>query len=335
MGKKLKAAILGFGGMGHVHAAAYIGQKDVELVACCDIDPAQFERKNVELNFGSSGNSDAKVLKKYLCYEDMVRAEAGNLDFVDIALPSDLHCEYAIRAMEDGFNVLCEKPMALTSRDAKKMIAASKRTGKLLMIAQCLRFNETFLAVKKVCDSGKYGKLLRLCAHRVSKQPGGWFRDVARSGGALMDLHLHDIDFIQFMLGVPDELVCFGVPVSSGGIDDSVTTYIYRNGPVVTAEGSWARCGWSCGMTVIFEKATLEMKGDDLFLYDHKTGKTGPLKYRKPKHNHYFNEIAAFAAGVKKGVTPSSATPESTCESIRIIETELKSALAGGKRVKL
>ena len=335
MSRKLKAAILGFGGMGHVHAAAYAGQKDVELVACCDIDPAQFERKDVELNFGKSGSSDTKTLKKYLSYEDLVRAEAGKLDYIDIALPSDLHCEYAVRAMKDGFHVLCEKPMALNSADAKKMIAASKKTGKLLMIAQCLRFNDAYLVIKKAYDSGKYGKLLRLCAHRVSKQPGGWFRDVSRSGGALMDLHLHDIDFIQFMLGVPDELISFGVTVSSGGIDDSVTNYIYKNGPVVTAAGSWARCGWSCGMTAIFEKVTLELKNDEITLYDHKTGKTGPLKFRKSGHNHYFNEIAAFADAVRKGVTPVSATPESTCESIRIIECEQKSALAGGKRIRL
>ena len=332
--KKLKAAILGFGGMGHVHAAQYAGQKDVELVACCDIDPKQFERKDVELNFGNSGKSDTKMLRKYLCYEDLVKGEKGKVDYIDIALPSDLHCEYSIRAMKDGFHVICEKPMALTSKDCRKMTEVSRKTGKFLMIAQCIRFDDVFLALKKAYDSGKYGKLLRLSTHRMGSQPSGWFADVKRSGGALLDLHLHDIDFIQFMIGVPDELISFGVPFASGGIDDSVSNYIYKNGPVVTSEGSWARGKWSCGMSAIFEKATLELENGKITVYV-PGKKNTELKFRKSGHNCYFNEIAYFASCVKTGKAPTVATPESTGESIRIIEVEQKSAFAGGKRIKL
>lgn len=332
--KKLRAAILGFGGMGHVHAAQYTkDQKDVELVACCDIDKAQFERTDVQLNFGSSGQSSTKLLRKYLSYEDFAKHEKGIVDIVDIALPSDLHCEYAIRAMKDGFHVLCEKPMALNYKDCLKMIRASEETGKFLMIAQCVRFDKAYLVIKDAFDSGKYGKLLRLSTHRMGALPGGWFRDVKRSGGALLDLHLHDLDFFQYMLGKPSALISFGTAVFSGGIDDSVTNYIYDNGPIVTSEGSWARPGWSCGMTAIFEKGTVEVSGGKVILYQ-KDKKNKELKWDSA-HNCYFHEIAYFAHCVKTGTRPEKASPESTAESIRLIELEQRSALAGGKKIRV
>lgn len=330
--KKLKAAILGFGGMGHVHAAQYSTQKDVELVAVCDIDPTKFEQKNAELNFGSSGSSDSSVLRKYLSYDEMAAAEKGVVDYIDIALPSDLHCEYSIRAMQDGFHVLCEKPMALNSADAQKMIRVSNETGKFLMIAQCLRFNGRFQLIKDAYEKGTYGKLLRLSSYRCGSFPGGWFREVERSGGALMDLHLHDIDFVLSVLGMPDELSTYGVVVKSGGIDDSVTNYTYKDGPIVTCEGSWARKGFSCAMFAVFEEGTIEIS-DNAWLYqmDKKVKKLRPGS----KQNHYFNEIAYFASCVKKGKRPEIASMESTAETIQIIELEQKSAFAGGKRIKV
>jgi len=152
--KMLKAAILGFGGMGHCHGAQYATQKDVKLVAVCDIDSSKFHMDNVELNFGNSGKADVNTLKCYLSYEELIKNEP-DLDYIDICLPSDLHCEYACRAMKDGFNVLCEKPMALNTKDCEKMIKTSYDTGKFLMIAQCLRFDEGFNEITKAVKSGK------------------------------------------------------------------------------------------------------------------------------------------------------------------------------------
>ncbi len=332
--KKLKAAILGFGGMGHCHASQYTdAQKDVELVACCDIDPKQFERTDVALNFGSSGQSDTKLLRKYLSYEELVENEKDNVDIIDICLPSYLHCEYAVRAMQDGFHVLCEKPMALNTEDCRKMIRASEKTGKQLMVAQCIRFDNSFLVIKEAYDSGKYGKLLRLSTHRMAGLPGRlWFRDVKLSGGAMMDLHIHDLDFFQYMLGIPESLICYGINVFSGGIDDSVTNYVYRDGTIVTSEGSWARDKWSCAMTAIFENGTIRVEAGEVFLYQ----KDKPVKKLKYKAgNCYFNEIAYFARCVKTGAKPEKALPESTLNTIRLIELEQKSALAGGRKIRI
>ena len=329
--KILKAAILGYGGMGHCHASQYDTQKDVKLVALCDIDKSKFAAADVELNFGNSGKADINGKKCYLCYEDLVKNEP-DLDFIDICLPSDLHCEYACRAMKDGFNVLCEKPMALNTKDCEKMIRISRETGKFLMIAQCLRFDEGFNEITKAYRSGKYGKLLRFSLKRMGGFPGGWFRDVKRSGGALMDLHIHDCDFILHLLGRPAAIRSRGVVVKSGGIDDMHAEFIYLDGPVVLAESSWARPSWSCGMAAVFENATIEVQnGVKVYQMDK------PVKEIKlpGKGNCYFSEIAYFAKCVKTGKRPETASIESTRDTIAVLELEVKSAFAGGKEIKL
>lgn len=334
MKKKLKAAILGFGGMGHCHASQYAEQKDCELVAVCDINPAQLEKTDITINLGNSGKTNVCSLRKYLCYEELIRNEP-DLDYIDICLPSDLHAEYAIRAMNDGFNVLCEKPMALNLKDADAMIAASEKTGKLLMIAQCLRFSAEFNAVREAYESGKYGKLLRLDMRRVGGLPGGWFRDVKRSGGALLDLHLHDADFINSVFGMPDSVMSYGTDVYSGGIDDSITIYFYGDLriPYISSEGSWARSRFSGQLAAVFEKATIEIgTPDGTVIYSPEKGtRKLPLKV---KTNPYFNEIAYFAKCVKSGKQPELATPWSTRESLRLIFAEERSARTA-KKVRL
>lgn len=330
--KMLKAAILGFGGMGHCHASQYGTQKNVQLVAVCDIDKSKFHMENVELNFGDSGSSDVGSMNCYLSYEELIKGEP-DLDYIDICLPSDLHCEYSCRAMKDGFNVLCEKPMALNTKDCEKMIKTSYDTGKFLMIAQCLRFDESYNEITKAYKNGKYGKLLRFSLKRMGGFPGGWFRDVKRSGGALMDLHIHDCDFIMSLLGKPDAIRANGVVVKSGGIDDLSVDFIYSDGPVVMGESSWARPSWNCSMDAIFEDATIEVVNGKVLVYQ----MDKPVKEVKlpGKGNCYFHEIAYFADCVKKGIRPEIASIESTRDTITVLEQEVKSAFAKGKLVKL
>ena len=249
--KKLRAAILGFGGMGHCHAAQYAKQKNVRLVAVCDIDQKQLETAEMSINLGNTGKTDMSSLNKYLSYGELIKNEA--LDFIDICLPTDLHAEYSIRALKDGFNVLCEKPMALNVRDCDKMIAAAEKSGKLLMIAQCLRFNRDFEYVRETVKNGSLGKLIRLSLHRAGGMPGGWFRDVSRSGGALMDLHIHDLDYVLSLLGKPQYVACFGNTIKSGGIDDLTANMVYADGVTVGASVSAGQTIGAVGETARIE----------------------------------------------------------------------------------
>ena len=330
MTRKLRAALIGFGGMGHFHATHYKEQKNCELVAICDIDPEKFKKLSAEINLGNSGVADLSKVHQYLSYEELLKNET--FDYLDICLPCHLHAEYAIRAMKDGKHVLCEKPMARDVRLADRMIAVSGKTRKFLMIAQCLRFEKTYSTLKKAYDSGKYGKLLRLSMTRCGGAPSqGWYRDVKCSGGAILDLHLHDTDFINYMIGTPDAVLTSGVSRVSGGIDDLMTTYYFKNGPIVNSEGSWCRSKWGCTTVAVFEKATLEIAAPKVIVH---------VDGRKNREidcsgtNGYFNEIAYFCECILKNRRPSVASMESTRESIRIVLAEEKSALTG-RRVSL
>lgn len=330
--KKLKAAILGFGGMGHHHGAEYAKQKDVELVAVCDIDPKRLNGAGVAINLGTSGDTDMSKVRPFLCYEEL-RKGVPDLDFIDICLPTYLHSKYAIRAMRDGFNVLCEKPMALNSRDCDKMVATQKATGKVLMIAQCLRFSENYEVIRQAVKSGKYGKLLRLDLRRNGNTPPGWFQDHKLSGGAILDLHLHDVDFALSLLGKPRAISAYGFPLVSGGIDDVIAHFHYPRGPLVSIEGSWDRANFSATAVAVFAKGTIEIGGGSVTL---RRPDASVTQLKTPgKGSMYFNEIAYFASCVKAGRQPERALPVSTRESVALVEKERLSVRGGGKAVKV
>ena len=329
--KFLRAAIIGYGGMGHFHAACYPQQKNVKLVAVCDTDKSKFSQTGASINIGDSGESDLADVRFFTSYRELVKN--AEFDILDICLPCHLHARCAVRAMQDGFHVLCEKPMARTLAQAEKMIRVSRETGKRLMIAQCLRFNPAFIRLKEAYQSQEFGKLLRLDMRRNSSMPpNAWYHDPAKSGGALLDLHLHDTDLVNYIFGMPEAVQTFGIVRDTGGIDDLLTRYVFSDGPVINAESSWCRASWFSSHIGIFEKATVEFSKTEIKI--HRTGKgseiipvTGP--------NHYFREIAYFAECILENRSFDICSVESTRNSIKIAMAEERSARSGGKKIRL
>ncbi|MBQ9338400.1 MAG: Gfo/Idh/MocA family oxidoreductase [Lentisphaeria bacterium] len=326
MAKKLRAALIGFGGMGHFHANCYAKQKNVELVAICDIDKKKFEVEKEKINIGESEKTDLSGIAKYHSYEELVRK--AEFDLLDICLPCHLHAEYAVRAMKDGYHVLCEKPMARTLAQADRMIRIARETNRKLMIAHCLRFAPNLVRLKEMIEKKEFGKLLRLDMRRVGALPKNkWYRDPAKSGGALLDLHLHDTDFVNFALGLPASVRTYGIERDTGGIDDLMTAYQYSRGPVVNSEGSWCKGTWKCSIVAVFQKATVEVSKYDLLTVFRLDQEPEEIKFGK-NTNPYFNEIAYFAECILKNREPERCLPKSTRDSIRIAGAEERSARA-------
>lgn len=323
MGRKLRAALIGFGGMGHCHAANYQGQKDVKLVAICDKNPQVFEKGVAELNFGRTGFTDVSGYNLYRSYRELVAKE--KFDILDICLPCPLHARYAIRAMEDGYDVLTEKPMARSLAQVDRMIAASKATGRKLMTAQVVRFMPQYHYVADALREEKLGKLLRLSARRNAGMPSReWYRDCRQSGGALLDLHLHDIDFAQSILGVPETVLCQGITRESGGIDDLMASWFFGNGPIVNIESSWCRGGFDATLAAICENGTYEIIGQKVLIHS-RDGKTETLDFAKEKSG-YFREIEYFARCVLDGTEPEFCSLESVRRSMQVAFAEDRSA---------
>ena len=116
----MRAVMVGNGYIGGAHRSAYKRLKDegkdIELVAVCDVRESQRKETN--------------GAKAYADFDEMLKAEQGNFDYVDICLPTYLHAEYTVKALKAGYHVLCEKPMALTEEETKLMLDTAKETGK-------------------------------------------------------------------------------------------------------------------------------------------------------------------------------------------------------------
>lgn len=241
--EKVKVCLLGFGGIARSHFKSYLklAQRNapVELVAICDIDPEQF-RKGVSMNLGGSA---AESLDAYNLYTDAVEmVEKERPDVVDICLPSYLHCEYSVKMMRMGCHVLSEKPMGLSFAQCQEMIDVSKETGKHLMVGQCLRFDPTYNFLKDRLADGAFGPLHYAYFERLSALPlwgfENWFRDSDRSGGCILDMHIHDVDMVRYLFGEPEYV---SAVATDGQCRWQVVNsrFDFGDGRLIVADGSW------------------------------------------------------------------------------------------------
>lgn len=192
---KLKIGIIGCGGIAKgKHLPALEQIKEVELVAFCDVI---LERAvNAQVIFGTE---DAKV---FTDYKEML-AEMS-LDVVHVCTPNSSHAELTIAALEADCHVMCEKPMAKTSAEAKQMIEAAERTGKKLTIGYQNRFRTDSRYLQEVCQEGALGDIYFGKAHAIRRRAvptwGVFLDEEAQGGGPLIDIGTHALDLTLWMM---------------------------------------------------------------------------------------------------------------------------------------
>ena len=262
------------------------------------------------------------------------------MDYVDIALPTYLHAEATIKALDKGFHVLCEKPMARNTTECRRMIEASERNGRKLMIGQCLRFWPEYVHLKECVDDGRFGKVVSAHFFRGGSTPRwsfeNWLLKKEKSGGCLLDQHIHDVDAINWLFGTPEAVSTLAVNVIPGSGYDAVSTnYHYPDGKVVNAQDDWTLngdFGFQMIYRVNFERGILVFSTDGLKEYPH-DGKA--FKPDIDTHQGYYHEIRYFAKSVRNDTPILTAPPASTMETIRIAEAEELSADRKGEAVSL
>ncbi|CCJ34287.1 Myo-inositol 2-dehydrogenase [Caloramator australicus RC3] len=199
---KLKFAIIGCGRISYKHVEAIVNNHDeAELVATCDVD---IEKARAKANEYINKIEGAKV-NVYADYKEMIEKE--DIDVVTIATESGYHPEIAIYCMEKGKHVIVEKPMALSTKDADKMIETAKRKGVKLCVCHQNRFNKPIQMLRRALEEGRFGKLINGMAsirwnrnmnyYKQAPWRGTWELD----GGTLMNQCIHDIDLLQWMMG--------------------------------------------------------------------------------------------------------------------------------------
>lgn len=333
----LRVGLIGNGGIARHHRRVYEAleaEGTVRLEAICDIHPEQLEQM--------------EGFRTYTDYRQLLQQEQGRLDYIDICVPTVFHAEIAVKAMELGFHVLCEKPMARTVEQAQAMLDASKRTGMTLMIAHCCRFMGEAEVVRDLIESGELGKVRSAMFCRTGGDLGplgrdNWYYNGEISGGAMMDLHSHDTDLIRGLFGMPKAVstLALGDIKTKGGYDAMSTNYAFEDGSFVHVNCDWTTIKDRFNVRTIrvnFEKgyvyADRYTKRDALMIV-REDGTTTDLVERLNGHGSYQKEIAYFARCLETGAPVDRCPPEEALDAIRLIFAEKESADKGGSLVTL
>ena len=254
MAQLIKVGIIGCGGIAtKKHMPALAKVKDVEMVAFCDIIPERAERSKE--NFGTP---DAK------CYTDYKELLLDTeIDVVHVCTPNRSHSFITVDALEAGKHVMCEKPMAINSAEAKKMLDAAERTGKKLSIGYQSRFRPDSEYLKAESEAGTFGEIYYAKATALRRRAvptwGVFLNEYEQGGGPLIDIGTHALDLTLWIMNNYKPKYCLGTTyhklngntqtANSWGdwdpekytVEDSAFGYVVmENGAVVTVEASWA-----------------------------------------------------------------------------------------------
>lgn len=334
MGTKdtVNVAVVGLGFMGVTHIKAYQQIPQARIAAVCDSVrlPHHGVLAGVTGNITASGDIDlGREVKVYRALEEVL-ADA-EIDLVDICVPTRWHPEQSIAALNAGKHVLCEKPLALTSAKAREIVAAAKSARGFFMPAMCMRFWPGWSWLKRVVTEQTYGKVLAARFGRLSAAPAWSKTACLESGGALLDLHIHDTDFVQFLFGKPRAVFSRGVAREGNSIDHVVTQYVFDDGPAVHAEGGWLLAkGFQMTYTVHCERATLDYElgrgAEALQLTE--TGQA-PCAIRFAEPDGYGLEVRYMVDAIRNGQAPSVVTAQDGLSAIEICEAEAESVKTG------
>lgn len=301
----LKIGLVGVGGISGAHIPAWNEMEDAELVALCDIRNERLEQYPDKRHYND--------------FDEMLAKE--EFDIIDICLPTYLHADYAIKAMEKGINVICEKPISLKAEDIERVYSTAEKNNVKFMVAQVLRFWQEYELLKEIYDTKKYGRLLSGTMTRLGCYPkwswDGWMMDEKRSGLVPFDLHIHDLDFMVYAFGMPKVTHQFRSKLP----DQDFISLCYDFGEFsFNTEASWyATCyPFTAEFRFQFEDALVANENGKMVIYcrddvkidlsQDAEGDTDSINL--PKSNAYANEINYFADCVRNNRPVEKVKPE-------------------------
>lgn len=291
----MKYGILGAGGIGSVHARHLSRVDDLEL-GFFDVDSAKSEE--FEKKFGAHRYASAKELIEHV-------------DIVDICLPSDLHCEFALESIAAGRAVFVEKPLAKTVEDAARIVEAAQKAAVPLGVGHVVRFFPEFAEGNRLVKAGKVGTPAAARTRRGGGTPGrgpdNWFLDHRRSGGVLIDLAVHDFDWLRWTLGEVRFLYARSVGAATmSGPDYALATLTFESGAVAHVEATWMDPGgFRAAYEVCGSGGMIEWDSRRTVIL--RTAAGGSASGESPlaaADDPYYRQLRAFIQAVKAGTNP-------------------------------
>jgi len=329
----LKIAIIGTGNIGHIHARAVQNTPGMALNAVVDNQPDRLAAFAAEF----------QVPHQYASVEEALKS--GSLDAMVIGVPNYLHAPFAIAALKARVPVLVEKPMATSVIEAVEMAEKSYRSGAVLLVGHCWRFNKEVGWLKQQVQADRLGKMIRTKSYGVHVHwgPEGWFTQKKfAGGGALADMGIHAIDTTRFLIGEPQPVSVYarlGAFYKEYDVDDTgVTLIAWDNGVTSYIESGW----WQPHSDG--PEASTQLYGSTGF------GQVSPTRLELPNVKEmrvevidsgfpfprlesapqamYDAQMACFAECIRNNQTPVPGIQEGLV-NLRIVEAAYKSAQTG------
>jgi predicted dehydrogenase len=324
---RLRAGVVGAGFVANAHVNAYAATPGVRVVGVADLVVAKAER--LASHVGAAGVASLAQL-----------IDAG-VDLVSICTPSHTHATLAVEALETGLHVLCEKPIARSLDDGRRIMRAAEQSAGLLMIGHVSRFEPEHRQAKQVVEAGHLGEVQMMSHSMTTSMPGwselGWLADTTLSGGPLVDLAVHSFDFLSWVSGaMPVRVHAVGADTASGPSTYALATVRYDSGALGLVETSWAH-PVSHGF-----KLSTELVGRDGRLSWSYDGIVGGVLHRADGRSTAFEplsdrgfrtEVQAFVHAVRSG----EASPVPAEQALTALRTALAAleSLRTGQTVDL
>ncbi len=250
----MRVGIVGSGTMAGIHISSWQETK-AELVGLYSID----ENSNIEL----AKNNNMEL---FASFDELL----DKVDIVDICIPTDLHKDFTIRAAQAGKEIICEKPIALKLEDAQEMIEACNKAGVRLFIAQVVRFFPQYRKAYEQVQAGLIGDLGVMRLKRMGYMPHGfenWYSDDKRSGGIIMDIMIHDIDYALWLGGKVKRVYAKTVKNKNPQVlaDYALVTLKFESGAMAILDGGWAypKSVFKTSLDIAGSEGVIEWKMDD------------------------------------------------------------------------
>lgn len=325
--------------MGSTHIQAWRRIPQAELLAVLDRDETRLsgDLSSIQGNLGGPGmRMDFSAIRKYRSIEEIF--DDPDIEAVDICLPTYLHAAIAMQALRAGKHVLCEKPMALDGRDADAMIAEADRAGRILMVAQVLRFFPAYCKLSRLVKSGRLGQIRSAFFRRRTAMPtwGPWELDKEKSGGGIFDLLIHDVDQSQHLFGLPEAISSTGYEDMANGVDVITSEFHYPNIGQVTITGGWFHRGeypFSMEFSVVGDLGVIEYSSagrpPTVYWSDGRKESLTP-----EEKDGYQAELEYFLDCCRKGHPPKECLPVESSMAVKLTKTMVLAREKRGEKVK-
>jgi UDP-N-acetylglucosamine 3-dehydrogenase len=291
----LRVGILGAGGMGNTHARQYRKMPDVELTFH-DRDPAKAEGFSQTYDCSSCDSIDQLI---------------QSVDVVDVCLPNDMHLEFGLKAISAGRAVFMEKPLARTLEEGRQLVQAARKQNVPCMPGQVVRFFPEFARGNALVRQGRIGTAAAARTRRGGPAPSrgseNWFMDHARSGGVIVDLAVHDFDWLRWTLGEVTQVYARSLGVKQGaGADYALITLSFEGGAVAHVEATWMDpSGFRTAYEVCGSEGMIQFDSrTSRSLRTHQAGSTALEAPLAPLDDPFYRQLRAFVNAVKAGEEP-------------------------------